>query len=361
VVGLLLYYLYACILSIIKSRREQIYFLAGLILFVAAMVNDIMVANSISTLSKNYTVHYALQVFVFIQAVLVIRNWISAFREREKLLDEIANINKNLETLVDERTLELNKRNREIQRKGEDIERRNKELKEALNFKNRIFSIIAHDLKSPVASLVQNSVLLDYNLTQEENRKLINSFRELSRSALNLIDNLLYWGRSQGAQLHYDPQIIDVREVVEGAFSLLGEMAGQKSVSLEYHANGNISVYADRELLDIICRNILSNAIKFTGKGGHVSIYSDTTANTDRIILRIRDNGKGIPEERLKEILYGRELISTAGTERERGTGLGLKLCQELVIVNKGELRIESRVGQGTTVSVSLPAAPSGV
>jgi len=360
VVLVLVYYLFACTWSIIKGNRDNIIFLAGMVIFLGGLVNDIMVANSGTALSSRYIAHFSLQIFVFIQAVLIIRTWIRAFIENEKLMSDIEYINKNLESLVDARTLEINRRNREIQIKNEDIEARNTELKEALNFKDKVFSIIAHDLKSPIASLVQNSVLLDYDLSKENNKKLINSFRELSSSALSLIDNLLYWGRSQGAQLNYHPELFDVKKVIEEAFKLFGEMARQKNISLSYEPEGKTTVFADRELLEIICRNLLSNAIKFTGKGGEVLVHSSTEPDNNILVLRIKDSGIGIQKERLKDIFGTSEMASTAGTEKERGTGLGLRLCQELVQVNNGELRIESREGEGTTVYIRLPiSAPS--
>ncbi|KKL72939.1 hypothetical protein LCGC14_2079920, partial [marine sediment metagenome] len=357
VILVLVYYLIACIWAIYKGDRNKILFLAGLVIFLGGLINDILVANSVQAASKSYIIHFSLQIFVFIQAVLIIRNWIRAYIDREKLMGEVEYINKNLEALVDERTLEVNIRNREIQRKNEDIEARNKELKDALEFKSRVFSIIAHDLKSPVASLVQNSALLDFNLSEEENRKMLDSFRELSSSALNLIDNLLYWGRSQGSELGYNPELIDLKPIVEEVFKLFAEMSRLKNITLEWESRGESTVFADRELLEIVCRNILSNSIKFTEKGGKVNVKAGPLPESNKILLSVRDNGIGIPAERLSNIFGTSEMISTAGTDQERGTGIGLRLCNELVVVNKGELKIESKVGEGTTVSIILPAA----
>ncbi len=353
----MLYYLFACAWSIYKGDREKIFFLVGMVIFFGGLVNDFLVVNSMTALSNRYIVHFAIQIFVFIQAALIIRGWIRAYIEREKLMDEIAYINKNLEILVDERTLEVNRRNREIQRKNENIEAQNKDLNEALDFKSKVFNIIAHDLKSPVASLVQNSALLDYNLTKEESVRLLNSFRQLSRSALNLIDNLLYWGRSQGAQLSYNPELIDVKLVMEEVFKLFGEMVRHKNISLEWENRRNSIVFADKELLEITCRNLLSNAIKFTRKGGKIEVYIRPMSEEDKLLIMIRDNGIGITDDRLKDILDESEMVSTSGTEKEKGTGLGLKLCNELILVNKGELKIESKKGEGTTVSISLPTS----
>ena len=287
---------------------------------------------------------------------MIIRNWIKAYKERGKLMKEIEYINKNLENLVEERTGELNQRNQEIEQKNENIEARNTELKEALEFKNKVFSIIAHDLKSPVASLVQNSVLLDFDLEEEKRNQLFSSFRELSSAALNLIDNLLYWGRSQGDQVNFNPVVIDLKPVVEDVFTLHKEMAAQKSISLEAEFARETCVFADRELLEIILRNLVSNAIKFTREEGKIMVgVSEDPARSDFLLLRVKDNGVGIPESRLKDLFGSRGMNTTVGTAREKGTGLGLRLCHELVRLHNGKIWIESVPDQGTTVFVSLP------
>ena len=121
--------------------------------------------------------------------------------------------------------------------------------------------------------------------------------------------------------------------------------------------NGNNQVFADKELLEIICRNLLSNAIKFTKIGGKVTIETKKDPETDKVIISFEDNGIGIPSKRLEDILGSRNMISTAGTEKEKGTGLGLKLCQELIAVNRGEFSIDSKEGRGTRVDIRLPVS----
>ena len=340
---LLLYYTLACAGSIFRGKRENVFFLAGMVIFIAALLNDILVANSMKALTDQYILHFALMLFVFIQAVLIIRSWVRAFTDKEKLMEEIAFMNKNLENLVDRRTLELSRRNRE--------------LNEALDFKNRLFSIIAHDLKSPVASLVQNTALLDYDLSKEENRKLVDSFREMSSSALALIDNLLYWGRSQGNQLICNPELFDSAPVIGRVLKLYRTTADHKRIRLDKKSEGGTMVYADRELLEIVFRNLLSNALKFTDVGGIVQLRTETDESAGEIRFTLRDTGIGIPEGKLAGILGGRELISTSGTEQEKGTGLGLRLCHDLVKINHGSMQIESREGEGTRVVIILPSA----
>ena len=353
---LLLYYLVVSIRRVFSNKPDEVIYLVAILVLIAAFINDLWIANSQTAISKDYTMHFAVMVFVFLHATMIIRNWIMAYKERGKLMREIEYINRNLESLIEDRTKELNTRNQEIQQKNENIEARNMELKEALDFKNKVFSIIAHDLKSPVASLVQNSVLLDFDLEEDKRNQLFTSFRELSSSALNLIDNLLYWGRSQGDQVNFSPESIDIIPVIEEVYAQHKEMAGQKSITLETAYEGGTTTFADKELIEIVLRNLVSNAIKFTNEGGNVRItVTKDPENEHLMLLIVKDNGVGIPENRIKDLLGNKEMISTAGTAREKGTGLGLRLCYELVKLHNGDLRIESVKGKGTTVNISLP------
>jgi signal transduction histidine kinase len=229
-------------------------------------------------------------------------------------------------------------------------------LNQALAFKNKVFSIIAHDLKSPVASLVQNSALLDLDLDKAEQNKVIQSFKEMSRGALNLIENLLYWGRSQGNQVRYQPEVIDVKKLLEKITSLFAEMARQKSIALHCHAENGSEIFADRELLEIILRNLISNAIKFTPAEGSILVKALEPAPQEELLeIQIEDNGVGMDEETMRKLMESKEMHSSPGTGNEKGTGLGLKLCQELVQVNKGQMKIESEPDKGTRVRLRLP------
>ncbi len=353
---LLIYYLIVSIRRVFSNKPDETIYLVAILVLMAAFINDLWIANSQTAISKDYAMHFAVMVFVFLHAAMIIRNWIMAYKERGKLMREIEYINRNLESLIEDRTKELNMRNQEIQHKNENIEARNTELKEALDFKNKVFSIIAHDLKSPVASLVQNSVLLDFDLEEDKRNQLFTSFRELSSSALNLIDNLLYWGRSQGDQVNFNPESIDIRPLVEEVYAQHKEMGGQKSIILETAYEGGTTAFADKELIEIILRNLVSNAIKFTNEGGNVRIIvTKDPENEHLLMLMVKDNGVGIPENRLKDLLGNKEMTSTAGTAREKGTGLGLRLCYELVELHNGFLRIESEKDKGTTIKISLP------
>jgi signal transduction histidine kinase len=344
------YYLIVCIFHIAKGKRKYIIILVGLSVFIAGLLNDLFIANSRTAFSKDYSIHFALQLFVFLQAILIIRTWIQAYQEKGQLMAEIEDINVNLEKRVDDRTEEINTRNVEI-------EARNRELHEALDFKSRVFSIIAHDLKSPVASLVQNSALLDLDLSGEEQEKLIKSFREQSRSSLNLIDNLLYWGRSQGSQLSVHRETFDMKDIVKEVLDPFVETARNKSILITDTYSGKTSAFIDKELIEIVIRNLISNAIKFTGEGGsiQVDVYSDNEPN--KIIISIIDNGVGMSQEKIDSLFDNEEMLSTPGTDNEKGTGLGFRLCFDLLKVNRGELFITSEIGKGTALIVKLPVS----
>lgn len=333
------------------------YFAASLVLIVA-ILNDIFIANSKSAISQEYLSQFAMLAFVFIQAVLLIKKWVSAYHETKILHAEIAHINLNLESIVEKRTAQLEEQNLKISRQNEKIEEQNKSLQDSLDFKNKFFSIIAHDLKSPIASLVQVWNLMDEDFDAEEKLEIFASAKDLVHSASTLIENLLYWGRSQGNQIQQNPSELRLRTTIEESAKLHAEAAKQKSIRLNVDCEPDCLVYVDRELIQIMFRNLISNAIKFTSPGGKVTISaSRNEQNEEMATVRVIDNGLGMAGDVLQNIRNNMEIKSTAGTANERGTGLGLRLCLDLVKINNGNMEIESIQGIGTTIIISLPRA----
>jgi signal transduction histidine kinase len=313
-----------------------------MVVLIAALVNDMMIANSQATLTKGYTIHFAMQIFVFAQAVMIIKGWVSAYIEKERLNREIEDININLEKRVVERTEELNIRNMELEK--------------ALNFKDRVFSIIAHDLKSPVASLIQNIELIDLEGSEEKKKQILSSFKKLAHSAGDLIDNLLYWGRSQGDQISYRPEIHDVAEIVKDNIRLFDEMARQKSITFKFQTISDSEAFCDKELIHIVIRNLISNALKYSYRGGHVFIKIFRKEDiTDMLFISVEDNGIGMDENIRKKLFREEDIVSTTGTEMEKGTGLGLKLCYNLININKGHIEVHSEKDKGAEFVFDLP------
>ncbi len=342
VILFLLYYLVVSTISAVRGNIVHVIYLSALVIFIAALINDILVANSQTAITRNYSIHFAVQLFVFIQAILIIRKWISTYKEKERLHQEINHINRNLEKMIEDRTTELNQRN--------------KELQDALDFKDKVFYIIAHDLRSPVASLSQNLELMNLDLSDDERHEVFNSLRDMVHNASNLIDNLLYWGRSQGKQINYSPTRCDLKAIIKQIFQLFKDQAKKKSISMKIQPEVNPVAYCDEELIRIVLRNLVSNALKFTPKQGEVVvsiIQGKDHKNTIR--LMVADTGIGIPEVKVDNLFTDKEITTAVGTEGEKGTGLGLRICYDLVKINNGNITIDSTPGKGTKVNITLP------
>jgi signal transduction histidine kinase len=347
---LVIYFLIRSFISALKGKTEHIMFFCAILVFTLALINDILLANSRGGVTHNYIIHFGVQIFVFIQSLIIIRQWILAYKEKEKLNSEIEFLNKNLENRVEERTGELNNRNEKIQKQNLEIESKNRELQRGIQFNQKLLSIIAHDLKSPVTSLFQISDYLYKSRKDSDLREIFGSIRQLSDSAYGLIDNLLYWGRSQGNRIKVNKKKVEIFKFLKELYDFFNETAKQKNVELSINASDKLVCIADYNLLLIIVRNLVSNAIKFTPEGGKVSM--EAYKEEKKAVIVIQDNGKGIPEKVIKEINRGNLPQSGYGTANEKGSGLGLSLCYELIKIHKGEIELSSREGEGTTAKI---------
>jgi signal transduction histidine kinase len=354
---LLSFYLIRSLIGAVKGNSEHLIFFIAILVFTGALINDILVANSRTALSSNYIIHFAVQFFVLVHAVMIIRQWVIAFKSKEELNRQIEYINLNLEKLVKDRTSELNARNKEIGNQNKEIASKNKELQTSMEFNQKLFSIIAHDLKSPVSSIYQVSEHLYSTRDDKILKQVFKSISNLSDSALTLIDNLLFWGRSKGKNLKVNAEKIQMAPVLNEMHKFFGETAGQKEISLDFDSGGDITCFADRQLLLIILRNLISNAIKFTPSGGKVSVNVGKDPVENFVKIEVQDSGSGIPEEKINRMKEGIFPESSYGTSNEKGSGLGLPLCFELTILNSGSLQIESAIGKGTKAIISLPTA----
>jgi signal transduction histidine kinase len=354
---LLFYLVYSFIATFTKSAYNFWYF-AGSLILLLALLNDIGLANSKTSITRDYTSHIAAQIFVFVHAVMLIRVWIRAFIEKDELNREIEYLNKNLEKLVDQRTAELQDKNQEVITQNERINHQNELLRSEIEFKNRVFSIIAHDLKSPINSLLMFFSILKKDVEQSIRETALNSIHNLAISVNDLIDNLLYWGRSQGNQIPVKNKYIDLEVNINAILELFKEPASQKSIDLNYQKTINSMVFCDPELMQIVLRNLVSNSIKFCNQGGSISIRITSCKEDNSMAeLTISDTGIGIPEEKLKALNEGKKIESTYGTAKEKGTGLGLNLCFDLVRLMKGKMSIRSKVNEGSVFTILIPVS----
>jgi len=229
------------------------------------------------------------------------------------------------------------------------------ELKELNKTKDKFFSIIAHDMRSPFQGLMGYSEILsnEYStLSDEEKMFFIKSIDELSHNTYNLLENLLEWSRIQTGKIIYDPTDLKLHAELIPTVNLLTQTAKNKDILLNCLIDDNILVKADKNMLQTIIRNLVSNAIKFTNSGGKITISSRVVNNS--VELSVKDTGVGIRKENLQNLFKVDKSISTKGTANEEGSGLGLILCKEMIQMNGGTIWIESEPGKGTTFLFTL-------
>ena len=230
------------------------------------------------------------------------------------------------------------------------------ELKIANAAKDKFFSIISHDLKNPFHSLSSALKLMlddETPLTEDEKHHFLISMLNTSEKAYSLLENLLLWSRSQMDSMEFKPEIIDFYEIAIEHKEMYKNSALQKRISLVSNCTENLFVYADRNMIATVMRNLTSNAIKFTRENGLIEINAVTVAN--EIEVSVTDNGIGIRESDLDKLFRIDQSFSTRGTNNENGTGLGLVLCKEFIEKNKGKISIESKINEGTRVVFTLP------
>lgn len=354
---LVLYALLNSFLGIIRKRKiDAIYFFAFSLLTYGA-IHDILISLGKSDNASGYILSFIVVfVFVFMQAILLLYKLVKAFKEKDRLHSELEFMNRNLELLINERTQELKTRNEEIERQNSKIALQNKQLSDTIHLKNKIFSVIAHDLRSPVVNILYMLNLLKEKEYKEKYDTYANSSIQYAQLVINLLENMLVWGRGQEEKIKYSPGNYNLADIILTNLSIFKETSDRKDISINFTQIGSSVAYFDKDLIDIVIRNLLLNAVKYTYRGGRISILVKDKSNLgEGIMLKICDNGIGIPEAKQKFLFTFAEIESTPGTENEKGTGLGLKLCYELVTINKGTINVESKEGEGTCFIIKLP------
>jgi len=244
----------------------------------------------------------------------------------------------------------------ELRAKNLEIEKQKKELESLVATKDKFFSIIAHDLKSPFNSLLGFSDLLYESFSElDDNEKIeyIAQIHKASQGLYDLLENLLQWSRTQMGKMEWNPEKVDMEKIFTNSLSILQIGLNNKNIHIESNFQSNTYVYCDLNMALTIVRNILSNALKFTPHDGKIKIQSEVTDHF--VKYTITDNGMGISEENQKKLFQIDEKIKTNGTDGETGTGLGLILCNEFVKNNKGKIWIESESGKGSSFNFTLP------
>lgn len=246
--------------------------------------------------------------------------------------------------------------NRILQEQKEELLAQQEQLEELNNTKDRFFSILSHDLRGPIASIGTFPEILVQYINEEEKENmsdLLVMVQESVKKVSSLLDNLLEWALTQQGSFPNSPEKINLKLLVKEIKTVFITMAGLKEIKLTNRIAEDIFVIADKNSLMTILRNLISNAIKFTKKGGKIVISA--CADAHFAVISVKDNGIGMPKEKIESIFSFSEKKSTWGTNREKGFGIGLTLVHEFVKMNNGRIEVESEPGEGTTFKVYIP------
>lgn len=257
----------------------------------------------------------------------------------------------------------INKSNNLLAQKNIELENANtklkdseKNLKELNATKDKLFSIIAHDLKNPFNALMGFSDLLDRNytfLSEEERLEYIGVISDSTQNLYKLLDNLLQWTRTQTGTITYVPEEFNLYTLIQQEVDILTPNSEKKKISISINVNEDITVFADKNSIATVVRNLVSNAIKFTSNGGWIGIAAETKEN--QAVISVSDSGVGIKSDDIEKIFMLDGSFTTKGTANESGTGLGLLLCKEFVEKNNGKIWVDSLKGKGSSFYFTLP------
>lgn len=248
------------------------------------------------------------------------------------------------------------KANEILLEKNEEIARQNLKLIQTNEVKDKLFFIIGHDLRGPLSGLKSLLGMVARNeLSHEEFKHIAPLLNQNVIGLSETMDNLLLWSGSQLHGWQHDPVDFNFHPLVEKVFTLFAELAHRKNISMSNEVSRDLRVHADKNQMELVTRNLLHNAIKFTPDGGHIQVCSGISGNFAEI--SISDTGIGIDEVKLATLFADAGLRNTRGTNGEQGTGLGLTLCKEMVNTNGGRITVTSKPGSGTTFHVFLKSA----
>ena len=256
---------------------------------------------------------------------------IAALRERRELADKVIENEKRLMEYAEE-------------------------LKHSNATKDKLFSIIAHDLRNPFNALINLSEMLVPELETGNSDMAVEYTRMMHDSAVEgyqLLLNLLDWARQQGGKIVYKPKLFDVKNVINSNISIVALSAASKDITIEFAADGEWTLNSDDAIFSTVFRNLLSNAVKYTPNGGHIVVKITNVSGFYNI--SVKDSGVGIPADKLERLFKNEGMASTPGTNSESGTGLGLMLCSDFVNMLGGKIWVESIEGEGSTFTFSVP------
>ncbi len=291
---------------------------------------------------------FYISIIIIVFLVVLVIIFITTYRNKTKANKQLTSQNEIIEHQSEELKVTI-----------DQLQKSEKELEYLNKTKDKFFSIIAHDLKNPFNILIGYSDLLlnetDLKKQPEEFNKIVQSMNRTAEHSYSLLENLLAWARSQSGGLTVNFEKFNMAELINSNIEYYKEIASSKGINLFFKVEKQLHVLADKNMLNVILRNLIDNAVKFTVKDDRIDIISKMV--DDKIKVSVCDSGKGISLEDQKKLFLIDSDFKTKGTANESGTGLGLLLCKEFVNKNNGEIFVESEEGKGSIFTISLPIA----
>ena len=350
------------------------YFIAANILLVVGAVAFILRETGMT--ADNFITRYLVQYGVLLQAVVLSLGLASRLNrmrlqlatetlERERLALEKEKEKKELieqqrlelQQQVEEKTADLRLKNIVLEETIGKVKESETQLSQLNQVKDKLFSVVSHDLRNPLATMQSFLKLItDHQdkMNEEERKKLLSEAQQSLDNLNELLYNLLQWSRSQMNLLQFRPDKLNIKNITETAVRLVQLHAHMKDITITNHIDEHITAYADKDMVEFIIRNLLSNAIKFSHRNSEVSIRA--TYENQEVCIEVTDSGVGMGETKIKKLLEKHTTLSRRGTEKEKGTGLGLLISKEFIEKNSGKLSIKSETGKGSKFRFTIPA-----
>lgn len=251
---------------------------------------------------------------------------------------------------------ELNKKQQQIDEKQEELKKKNLELERTNKGKDKMFSILTHDLRQPFNQIASFIQILEHTPELDPMlQELVGQMKEQTNHTLTAMDNLLVWSKSQFMEIKTSTEKFNVEQIIKHIVTEMTASINAKKLTLNINVETEANLSADRNHVEIIVRNLLSNAIKFSPSGGTIEV--SVIHQNDGVEILVRDEGKGMTEQEMEQLFDSERHFSTPGTLNEKGTGLGMLIISEFVKENKGRINIDSEKNKGSTFKVILPAA----
>lgn len=329
------------------------------IIFLAFIHNNHFLLDNLFIVAT-VIIAWAVALNYFFKIMLKVMDEIDTSRVALQLqLEKTSEINKKLE----EHKYNLLQQQEETERSNELLLEANEELKQAKeeleksnNTKDKLFEIVAHDIRSPMSAIAGLSEILfhdGHKISDDKRAKFISSIHSATSKLTSLLENLLYWARAQQKQNSINAEFFPLKDLVLEAVELFKSNLESKAITMKMDISESYIVYADYNMIYVVLRNLISNAIKFTARGGSLIIVINERMHM--VHFELRDSGVGVADDKIPHLFSSTLLSSDRGTEGEKGTGIGLSLCKQFVDLNNGEIGVTSSLGKGSVFWFSLP------